>query len=145
MILSKCPDRINHKETGVGGKPLKYIGYWHSRFRDPITGVVSTGYDFKEYEKSFGPNVLPNPWDYVNNTWDVRERHLVCLYLGNGDTHEGWFGGAKCRFGCKTDLGCRDLTDGTFVWPEGFAHYIEVHGVKPPEAFLRHMVMRGTI
>ena len=29
-----------------------------------------------------------------------------------------------------------DLTDGRWVWPQGFAHYVEVHGVRPPQAFL---------
>lgn len=36
-------------------------------------------------------------------------------------------------------MGSRDLTDGTFVWPEGLAHYVERHDVKLPDHFLQHV------
>ena len=34
--------------------------------------------------------------------------------------------------------GSLELTDGTYVWPEGLAHYVEQHGVKLPGEFLEH-------
>jgi len=30
------------------------------------------------------------------------------------------------RVGVK-EMGCCTLTDGTFVWPEGYAHYVQCH------------------
>jgi hypothetical protein len=35
-------------------------------------------------------------------------------------------------------MGCRDLTDGTWVWPEGLTHYVRVHHVALPASFLEH-------
>lgn len=37
-------------------------------------------------------------------------------------------------------MGCCTLTDGVYVWPEGFAHYVESHHVRPPAAFVRRAV-----
>lgn len=35
-------------------------------------------------------------------------------------------------------MGCTTLTDGKYVWPEGLAHYVTAHAVRPPEEFVRH-------
>lgn len=35
-------------------------------------------------------------------------------------------------------MGCTTLTDGKYVWPEGLAHYISEHAVRPPEDFVKH-------
>lgn len=35
-------------------------------------------------------------------------------------------------------MGCCTLTDGRFVWPEGLAHYVSEHAVRPPEEFIEH-------
>lgn len=29
--------------------------------------------------------------------------------------------------------------DGSWVWPEGFAHYVEKHGVRPNKDFIGHL------
>ena len=36
-------------------------------------------------------------------------------------------------------MGSRCLTDGTWSWPEGLAHYITVHDVRLPDEFVDHM------
>ena len=36
-------------------------------------------------------------------------------------------------------MGRTDLTDGTFVWPDGLAHYVERHDVRLPEQFAAHV------
>jgi hypothetical protein len=42
---------------------------------------------------------------------------------------------------CMTkEMGCSALTDGVYVWPEGFAHYIRRHGVKPSDQFITHIL-----
>ena len=35
-------------------------------------------------------------------------------------------------------MGSRDLTDGIWVWPEGLAHYVDIHSVGLPEEFTKH-------
>jgi hypothetical protein len=47
-----------------------------------------------------------------------------------------------CRFGCGVN-GTIEQTDGVFVWPEGLAHYVEVHSVRLPEEFVEHARARG--
>jgi hypothetical protein len=40
---------------------------------------------------------------------------------------------AACRLACGARaIGHATLTDGVFVWPEGFVHYFDAHGVLPP-------------
>jgi len=37
------------------------------------------------------------------------------------------------------EMGCASLTDGVFVFPEGLAHYIRRHNVRPSSAFVSHI------
>lgn len=46
-------------------------------------------------------------------------------------------GHAHCRV-CGALNGSLELTDGTFSWPEGLAHYLEEHGVRLPPRFVEH-------
>ena len=51
-------------------------------------------------------------------------------------------GPSWCRLGCPDipgDIGTQDRTDGTYLFPEGLAHYVRVHAVRPAEAFLEHL------
>jgi len=40
------------------------------------------------------------------------------------------------------EMGCTSLTDGVFVFPEGLAHYIRRHSVRPSRAFIAHIQER---
>ena len=47
-----------------------------------------------------------------------------------------------CRFRCgipDRELGCSEMTDGVWIWPDGLAHYVEVHGVPLPEEVIETM------
>ena len=66
----------------------------------------------------------------------------LAAYLRAGRVVVAWHGYARCRFRCWTPrrkLGSSDLTDGVYIWPEGLAHYVEKHHVKPPAGFLHHV------
>ena len=68
-------------------------------------------------------------------------------YLAAGMTHEQYFGVSWCRFGCGISpslMGSRDLTDGTWVWPEGLAHYVREHEIVLPDEFVRHALFSTT-
>jgi hypothetical protein len=85
---------------------------------------------------------LPHPQDFVDPDWDPRERRRVARYLRRGDVAGSCMGFSWCRFRCgiaNREMGCRTLSDGHWVWPEGFAHYVTEHAVKPPEEFLVHV------
>lgn len=86
----------------------------------------------------------PHPSSLVDSTWDARERAVVAAYVSRGGMVESWeLGFSWCRFVCGAPpaaLGSVSFTDGTFVWPEGFHHYIVAHGVRPPPAFVAHVL-----
>lgn len=159
MILDHHPAFGPHHDRSVSLKAgvrkvcdLRAIGYWRSP------------------EEPF----LPDPRAFVDPSWDANERAAVIVYLRAGEVAVTWCGSAMCRFDCGVDpssaavaelktavpdadvgrlarivfakefMGGNDLTDGTFIWPEGFAHYLEKHAVRPPEAFVKHVLSRAT-
>jgi len=125
MIIQRHPDYIEDREEHLPGfGALRAIGYWHS-----------------DYEPG-----LPDPEAFVDRSWDADERTAVIAYLRGGKEYIAWRGLSWCRFNCGIDdvaMGFRCLTDGTFIWPEGFAHYLEVHAVRPPDEFVRHVLARA--
>ena len=112
MILPRHPD--------CPDKPHKAIGYW---------------------------NEDVNPRDFVDESWDENQRNTVVSYLEItlGLRHlrrkvlYRWRGSSYCRF-CNQRNGSRCYTDGTYVWPSGFSHYLLEHGVKPPKEFIDHVM-----
>jgi hypothetical protein len=88
---------------------------------------------------------LPHPRDYVDQSWDYSERDRAISYLEQSyhltRISPGW---SWCRFGCHggkdwPELGDGECTDGVWLFPEGFLHYVQHHAVKPPPDFLEHM------
>lgn len=138
MIIDRHPDQPGQKSK------FKHIGYWHSVSIDPKSNLpLKTGHSFESYEKSFGEAGLPLPSEWVDNTWDAGERAKVVAFLKSGKAVNHWRGWSWCRFGCEgkhSEMGSTDLSDGTYVWPEGFSHYVEKHGVKPPDEFIQHVL-----
>jgi len=63
---------------------------------------------------------------------------LVVSYLVRGRTLEQYRGLSPCRF-CGVYLGSKELTDGTYCWPEGLAHYLAAHDVRLPDEFVTHV------
>lgn len=94
-----------------------YIGYWKN----------------KNY-----PN-LPDPKKYIDNRWNDHRKDNVVRYLKSGEKVSYYLGWSTCRI-CGCQNGSSELTDGAFVWPEGLAHYIEEHNVKPPELFIKYIM-----
>ena len=128
-------------DVGVGNwklltDELKAVGYWEDLNDPDKTGSFEDGY------------IMPHPRDAIDNDWDMSERLRVIYYLDAGHPFVEYYGGAPCRFGCPYEgdvYGCRDLTDGTWIYPENYSHYLRVHAVKPPEAFLDHIRQNGYV
>jgi hypothetical protein len=105
----------------MGRKKLKGIGYWYS----------------------WGEPSFPFPQDLVGE-YELALKEKLLAYL-NYDRHsdDAYRGSSYCCFdGCDGlygdgDLGNLDLSDGTWIWPEGLRHYVEVHDVLLPPAFLK--------
>lgn len=84
---------------------------------------------------------LPHPREFVDPSWNAAERAVVLAYLKTrkGRTVTGRRGSSRCRI-CDCSNGSEDFSDGVYLWPSGYAHYVEVHHVKPPQAFIEHVV-----
>ena len=110
-----------------------YLESWE-KFNDWGTDLQGIGFWYSEGEPMF-----------------VSPEHLVCEkkldtrminYLNSGKEYVYWMGYSYCRFECgiaHEKLGCRDLYDGTYIWPEGLVHYIEKHNISLPEFFIEHI------
>jgi hypothetical protein len=100
-----------------------------------IRRVQAVGYWFNDQ----APSGLPRAQRLIG-TWDA-SRATVLDYLRSGRVFASYRGYSFCRFSCgiaSRQMGHRDLSDGVFVWPEGLAHYLEVHQVRLPEPFVAH-------
>lgn len=117
MILEKYP-------YGQRAEDRKAIGYWSG-------GPVGTAY----------PELanLPDPLKFVDTSWDEKEKKLVIDYVREGAVLASWRGMSACRF-CNHLNGNKCFFDEKFVWPQGFAHYLEKHGVRPPQEFVDHVL-----
>lgn len=102
---------------------LILIGYWRSEVGD---GCAADGQ-------------WPSPTDFVDPGWDEDDRDQVADYLARGFVIRAYMGYSPCRI-CGRDNGSLELSDGTYVWPEGLAHYLVEHGVRPPEPFVSHVL-----
>lgn len=80
------------------------------------------------------PN-FPDVMDCVDDEWDESERQFIIFYLSEGETCARYRGSSRCRI-CGSLNGSTERTDGRYLWPEGYAHYISEHGVKPPQGFV---------
>jgi len=96
-------------------------------------GCRAIGYWFNDHHPD-----LPKPENYVDSNWRQVERDAMVRYLKAGHVKASWRGWSNCRI-CNCMNGSQCLGDGTFVWPEGFAHYVEAHGVRPPDEFSKHV------
>jgi hypothetical protein len=102
------------------GLPLTLIGYWAG---------------------PYAPD-WPQATDFVDEHWDKFERDVVASYLDQGLALPwSWRprGYSSCRF-CGQLNGSNEKTDGFYLWPEGLAHYVRRHSVRPPASIIRHIV-----
>lgn len=132
LTQKELEDRVAKWTTPVEpsptvGPPLKLIGYWAPAPQWREERVCSQAPRWPDVRRAVRPN------------WRVAERELLVAYLRKGHRCRGYLGFSACRFDCPETngaLGCRELTDGEWVWPEGLPHYVERHDVMLPEEFV---------
>ena len=131
----------------TGMASLKAVGYWRPSER-LINYYRTHGYGGRRRTASEiaalperPPSPLPSPAALVAPEWNQADLPSILAYLRAGQEWIRFSGWSYCRFGCgiaPSALGDRDLTDGVWVWPEGLAHYVEVHAVRLPDEFISH-------
>ncbi len=104
---------------------LLKVGYWRPNKISPWSAIEELK--------------LPDVRTMVDETWDLSELEIVLKHLKNGRIKDHYKGWSSCRF-CGIENGSCDKTDNTYLWPEGFEHYIEKHNVKPPIEFIEHCI-----
>jgi hypothetical protein len=80
----------------------------------------------------------PDPQEFIDSGWDDDERAEVVLHLRQGIVARRYMGLSECRL-CRERVGALEMSDGAYIWPEGLAHYVEVHGVRLPQIFVEHV------
>lgn len=81
---------------------------------------------------------MPSAADHQDSTWEGEERKRVLAHLAAGEVYASYRGFSLCRI-CNAINGSQDITDGVYVWPSGFPHYLTAHAVKPTQAFIDHV------
>jgi hypothetical protein len=79
----------------------------------------------------------PDPVRFVDPAWAGEERTVVIRHLSIGVLVNQYRGLSRCRF-CGSLNGSAELMDGAYCWPEGLAHYVSEHQVRPPADFVAH-------
>lgn len=79
----------------------------------------------------------PDPGRWVDPAWAEEEREELAGYLDRGMVARAYMGKSICRL-CGELVGALELSDGTYVWPEGLSHYVRVHGVRLPAEIVMH-------
>ncbi len=95
-------------------KDLIPIGYWYSNSEPELPMPIST--------------------DHFEHKDEVLD------YLQNGEVKHRWRGMSSCRLCDLWNNGSRCLTDGTYIWPQGLAHYVEEHNTPLPQDFIDHIL-----
>ena len=114
--FSRGAARADVAAPPFGGAPVpRPFGFWRSGADPSLPHPV--------------PSAPPPPADAA-----VLLRYLTAHALVESYEH----GHSTCRLCGERSraLGCATLTDGAWLWPEGFAHYFTAHGVQPPREVL---------
>jgi len=142
--------------------PLKEIGYWRTMnypdyeeefehtpgedegtikntalsLKDNAPGdqAPESDEDIEDLYEDCDPTKLPT------NSLSNETKGRLIKYLKNGRWINEYAGTSYCRFEeCdENSMGNKDLSDGTWIWPEGLHHYVEVHDISLPMDFVKH-------
>ena len=113
------------------------------------TTLIRIGYWERTASMAAGPEDTswPRAQDMVDDSWDAADffrdaclaRDDVADHLERGFVARAYMGLAPCRL-CSQVNGALELTDGTFLWPQGLPHYVRHHAVRLPHVFLEHVI-----
>jgi hypothetical protein len=132
-------DSLDGKPGRPKGLPLTLIGYWKYEPAGDRIGYWESSYSLMPEVE--GEPEWPRVTDFVDEDWDDSERDRVASYLEQGLVALAMCGHSACRF-CGELNGCAENTDGVYLWPEGLAHYVRQHHVRPPVSVVRHIISR---
>jgi len=106
---------------------------------DPLEPLIVIGY-WADQGKPDSPYI--DPHELIDPDQPRDERFAVVDYLTRGLVARAYMGRSRCRICGDPKNGNLELTDGTFLWPEGLAHYVRDHDVRLPTAFVEHVALQ---
>lgn len=125
-LLVKVVDSENEVQqwtSKMETNPRRAVGFWQSAPDDD----------------------LPHPSEFVDSSWDENERLRVAEALRAlnfpGLVTHTFRGRSRCRI-CGEPNGASEHFTDEYTWPDGYAHYIGSHGVKPTDEFI-NWILRG--
>jgi hypothetical protein len=86
----------------------------------------------------------PKAEDFVDTDWSPEERQGVVAWLEFWPRVRISMGYSSCRL-CGQRNGVGESSDGTFIWPDGLAHYVRDHGVRLPRTVVEHALSQPLI
>jgi hypothetical protein len=113
------------------------VGYW----KDPKSKTIYLNPEDEKIMKEAYEFAIPQNIKTKNYSLDLKEK--IVDFLRNGNIVTMYLGTSYCRFNCgipSSEMGNSTLTDGKFIWPEGYCHYIESHNLAVPEFFLQKIM-----
>ncbi|KAF0699764.1 Aste57867_9691 [Aphanomyces stellatus] len=109
---------------------MEEVGFWRKSDADPA--------DLRPH-----PQALQDKTWYMENKGTARQLIAYVRYAGCVESYEMGYSFCRIDPSCPSKvMGACTLTDGVYCWPEGYAHYLEQHHVRPPEVFLAHVLSR---
>jgi hypothetical protein len=116
------------------------IGFWRE---SPLTRLLEEPRHSQSYiqkmKAKYEDFVEIQPHCLIDETfWETHNKEGVVNYLKKGTMLSAYMGFSNCRL-CDNMLGTKDLSDGFFVWPEQFDHYITEHNLVIPEYFYEYI------
>lgn len=97
---------------------MKRVGFWYSKYEPKLP--------------------MPESGDGLSD----EDRDFLHRYVNSAEVVNAYRGCSFCRL-CDMPwgtMGSTDLGDGTYLWPQGLAHYVEKHHVKLPDDFVQHVL-----
>lgn len=94
------------------------------------------GQDHVGFWPPHGPEAVAAVHAQVDPAFRDTQDFVVVLWYANDPDHRKQYRGiSSCRV-CGQMNGSADYIRDGWTWPQGYSHYIEAHGVRPPQAFI---------
>jgi hypothetical protein len=116
---------------------LIYVGHW----KDSKNKIIYPNPEREKIMNEAYEFAIPQKIKTRDYSLDLKEQ--IVDFLQNGNIVTMYLGNSSCRFNCgisSLEMGNSTLTDGKFIWPAGYYHYIESHNLAIPELFLQRMM-----
>lgn len=101
--------------------PETAIGYWTEETGNPKNYIYSGHIKEDDFQTIISYLKGHNPYSKF-----VKTKHR-------------FRGFARCLI-CKKANGSTCLSDKTYIWPDGFGHYVEQHQIQLPQVFIQHIL-----